>query len=414
MQELPSSQTVDPLRDQGNPKDPSAAEVQQTSPASERTKAPELHVHFLRMNNQELVDYLHHYCPEISEAIWTQLHILDEPAIELQLRDPELQHDQREGAVTHLHYELEMVKLVLTFQEFIEQFVFQDDRTPISFGQFELLPQEVIPRLVFMIMLSDVGKAGFTQLQPGEMPPILQIYTHVVMDPVRHGSWLKTHVHDQLPVELQDAVTYVNNQEDLHKQVFGAGNFGMAPMRLALYCAEQVFMESFPESTQFRSYFQVSEAMIQDLAAIGMDVDRTLMKDFWTAAHLLSGEKFFAGDAVADADKKVALLSLLHHYSQGVLPHGASGLDLNDPRAIKLIALTELLDKADANCHRSKIHDVDALVRITENMVLPGILHLNNQEEALTEVVIYRETFDFLKKTAVFEALLATHDHQQD
>lgn len=375
---------------------------------------PRVRDEFLTKSTHELIAYIREQFPEVTDDIWNQLKILDQPAIEITLRRQagELPQAQpNEAAQTHLSYELEMVRIALAYQDDIQEFVFGDRLDPIEFGTFSLSPKDLTRRLVFMILFSDVGKAGSELLQPGKSSTILQMYTHVIMDTERHGKWLRGRSPESLPLELTPALEYIYSQPVLDQQVFAGGNFSLAPISIAMYCAEQVFLETFPNHAEYQSLFQLSQESWNELLMMGMNPDTTLMKDFWTYAHIYCAEIFAESGAVRAEDRNTALLALLHHYSQGARPIGADALNFSDPRAVRILALTEVLDKANANVHRSHQNSVAELSALTENMVMPAITKLNKGNDNAPDVKVYRDTVQFFKVKHLFEAIGTQHNH---
>lgn len=368
-------------------------------------REPQIQSEYLRMNNESLVVYLKEQYPEVTPEVWDQLEGLNQLPIEVSLSpDPQLATEPH----THLSYELEMIRIVLAFQAHLEQFFFGDNDTPVSFGSFELHRAELIRGLVYMILLSDVGKAGSRHLSPEAPAPVLNLYTHVIMTPERHGNWLKQHPPSTLPPDLETTIATVQNQGTMD-QVFLAGNFSLAPIRLALHSAAEVFKETFPEATPEQiALFEVNETTITALTDLGMSLDTTQMREFWTRAHLQCGQEFFTTEAVPPTHKGLASLALLHHHSQGADPEGLDTSTFTDPRALAVVAFLEFLDKADANCHRSQQKDLELLVKVTENMVMPAIRTRNNQDTSTPEATAYQDTLNFMRDNHLFYALLRT------
>lgn len=381
---------------------------QDAPPHLELVKHPRVREEFLRKSHSELVAHLKEQYPSLTDAIWHQLQILDQPSVEARLKSKASEKPDSEPQ-THLAYELEMVKVVLAYQEHIEEFIFGNDKTALDFGTLTILPDDLISRLVFMIMVSDIGKAGSYEVEEGGGSPILDIYTHVIMDATRHGEWLKNNRQHEFPPELEAAVAYLRQNPSVEQQVFTAGNFGLAPIRLALYCAEQVFANDFPNAADERRLFQVTDETIHTLNEIGIDINTTYMRDFWTFAHLFCGELFSQGDAVHTEDKSAAVLAFMHHNSQGARPQLSDQMHFDDPRTMKLIAITEYLDKADANIHRSHKKDLSAVTVMTENMVMPGMLIQNGHDTSRPHVQAYADTWQFIQKSGMLDALFGAH-----
>lgn len=353
--------------------------------------------------------------PELTAAIWQQLQILDQPAIETSLRQAAQQTAEiSTKPETHLAYELEMVKVVLAYQEAIVSFIFGDQKQPLEFGAVQITPEQLIHWLVIIIMLSDIGKAGSHHLEPGHSSPILEIYTHVIMSPDRHGQWLKTQASDQLPAELAVSLSWLKQRPEVYHQVFGAGNFALAPVRLALYCAQEVFRQDFPDHPEYLPFFAASPELAAYLAELELDLDQTAMKDFWTTAHLRSGQQLMKELPLSVEMRAVSQLAFLHHYSQGVHPRLENDQQLNDPRLWRLIALTEVLDKLDANIHRSFQTDAEGTTTITENAVLPGLHRLPKSDQQPTTIQAYQAVFAFIRQTQLTQALLSIHHSIQE
>jgi hypothetical protein len=369
--------------------------------SSEKLQLPETKNSFLEMSNKEMVAYLRQYFPEVTEIIWGQLAVLDTPSgVTEQTKKESL-------SLTHLGYELGMIRTVLEFQEEIEQHFFAENDSPIDFGSFQIEKRDCIRRLVYMILLSDVGKAGGKALSPGESSPIAQIYIYLRMEPGKHGEWLKGREPSSFPDECRPALESILQDKELSFQVFAAGNFRLAPFRIAMHCASEVALQDPKQGNAYADLFKVDSETEEALEEIGMNVDTTLMKDFLTQAHLLSAEQLFATDAVPNELKDIALLGLFHHYSQGVhLPH-TEHIDITkDSRGVEVIALLEILDKLDANCHRSNQTSPEALSTFTEHMVMPTIKI--GKEDDHPEILAYTRMFEFLKQDKVLQAVLCS------
>ncbi len=375
--------------------------------ATEETKANNA---FLDMSDADLQAYIKEHFPEITPAVWHQLEALNQHSIErvIALHNPLVSDTDKNDILTktHLSYELNMARIVLAHAKDIEAFLFATNPEPISFGAVTITREEVIQKLVYMIIISDVGKAGPSPVSDTKENPILSIYTNVILTPETHGQWLKQQTPATFPPELTTAVATVTSNPELEKQVFGAGNFAMAPIRLALYCGQQAFAQNYPDFTQYLPLFEWDEKKEAAIRSLGFDPDVTPMKDFYTKAHLLCGEEFFKSDAIPPHLRHIAQLALLHHFAQNVGPRNLDGITFEDPRAIQLIALTEILDKSDAIANRAQQVTPQVHSLLTRNSVMPRILEKNNQDTENGEVKNYNETLVFLESNGMLTALL--------
>jgi hypothetical protein len=381
-------------------------------------KDPELPPDYLGMSKTELLQHIEKLCPEITPELWEQLKRLNEPAIEIQLQRP-AGDSNSDLENTHLGYELEMIRIVLVYQESIKELLFGQDTTPIFFGTFELPQEDLIRRLVSMIMLSDIGKAGPELLQDGQDSPIMRIYTHVIIDG-KHIQQLKRHDFESGEAGFDVFVRNMDNPQSPHydperyEQIVDGGNVGFAPIGLVMQIAEQVFVGKYPPDDPYHTYkklFQVDQHTEDELAKLGFSSDKTPMQAFWTGAHLYAAEQLFKSTF---RDKKedfaFAIVGLLHHFSQGVVPKFATQVDIyRDSRVLKLIALMEFLDKADANFHRSHKRTPELVASTTFDMVRANFQNRYKESSAnqLPKVTqadqAYQEVASFLEENGVFE-----------
>lgn len=355
------------------------------------------HSSFLQMSDKETLRYLKQSLPQFPAELWSQLKHLDTNAVDVH------RSKQRE-AHTHTGYELEMVRLVLEFGEQLEHYFFAEDASEISFGVLTISRDDFIPSLCSMILMSDIGKAGSHLLKPGEVSPVLSMYTNVIMDQ-RHSAWIRATPLFAYPDDLQPIVQSLSQNPKVAEQIFHLGNFSLLPIRVALYCAAQVHQQEHP--TKKTALFDVDQELLEALAEMNMDSDHTTMREFWTMAHLICGEQLFQTVMRDETTRQLAFLSLFHHFSQpGALPSMADHVSLDDPRALEVIAFMEIMDKLNANCHRSHI-GAASVVSLTENTVMP-MLHTPNIRRA------YEHVFDLVKTLDLSAAFFTCAPHPRE
>lgn len=371
----------------------------------------------LTPDGQQVLRYITSLFTRMSEAISQNLHqllleslksyspaILNQLGLLLEAPLFTANPDQK----GHWQYELSMVKAVLEHSKTIQKI----------FGCGE----ELIVDLCFMIIVSDIGKAGpITAMHNGPESIVYRIFTQAIFFE-RHRDWLKQAYDpttaDNLkpgafPPELAEVIANISREPKENgapsdfSMIFQSGIFFALPIEAYLYVVKTIALEtagSDPKLVeQAESLLTLKPEEKQFLTEIGYDPATARIRKFFTESHIAFGYAFLSKYCTPD-QLPLVQLALSHHFSQGVFPDPEFAQALyNEPELLRLCAFMEILDKVEAAYHRMQEKNISIAITSIFNDIKNQlkINHPNHPEL----VVLYEEMRDTMIAEAIFTGL---------
>jgi len=296
-------------------------------------------------SNQALLETLATNFLAYPNAIFDQLgFLLEKPLFRTQ--------DSQTG---HWSYELAMAKTVLNFAEILKTKFAGDN--------------QFIADLVFMIIVSDIGKAGPKVAEADHYSAVVRrMYNHCIFGP-EQKAWLMKCNPAEFPAELQPALATISKDSSSglsdYDLIFKNGVFFALPIEVYFYVLKQTALEKIkaepellqhdPELiTKIEATFTLTPEEKDFLKLIDSDPQSMPIRRFFTRNHILFGSLFLRQSGLLNSEQQASvLLAMSHHFSQKFLP---LDLDLevvvNDELWIKKCAFLEILDKFSAYLSR--------------------------------------------------------------
>ncbi len=294
----------------------------------------------------------------------------------------------------HWQYEQTMLRALLKSNQKIKEWLGCDDG--------------VIADMFFMILASDLGKAG--SIAAGEDDPstiVRRMYNQALFFE-SHSQWLKNCDPSTLPSELQPALDSIQKTPTVEgapsdwEAIFTNGFFVPIPLELYVYVIKQVALETADSNDQLASQaeqlFTLTTAESEYLKSQGWDPATTRIRQFYTKGHIKFGNDFLMNDQYTTREQQLlAPLALSHHFSQGILPDSISAeAIIQQPLLMKICAFLEILDKTEATYHRFGDKSMVNAIRYSRNECAYqlGVNYADHPEL----VDLYIETLEFMTK----------------
>jgi len=267
----------------------------------------------------------------------------------------------------HWGYEVSMAKKVLDHLPWIKEFFKADDK--------------FIADLLFMIFISDIGKAGPFEAKDGQPEAVVRRIFNQAIFRKRHQQWLLECDPAKFHEELHESLAQISkktpeNGISDYDAIFKNGIFFMLPLEIYFYVLQQVASEEAGENEDLQrkslELFSLSSEEREFLVNIGKDPKTTPMRYFFTTSHIQFGEFFLQRVGLLNKDQSSLVdMSLSHHFSQGIT---ASLVDLNvvinDQDWIKKVAFLEILDKFEAFLYRWRDQSLEEARKSAYNEIM--------------------------------------------
>lgn len=308
----------------------------------------------------------------------------------------------------HWQYELSMVKAVLEHAQKIQKL----------FGCGE----ELIVDLCFMIIVSDIGKAGPISVK-GDGPEsiIYRIFTQAIFFE-KHRDWLRNAYDpttpDNLkpgyfPPDLAPALATISRETtgnaplSKFSETFQSGFFFALPIEAYLHVIKTIALEIAHDDADLaikaEQLFTLKPEEKEFIASIGYDTQSTGMRKFFTESHIAFGDAFLQKHCRQDQLPLVEL-ALTHHFSQGVFPRKEFAEQLyTQPDLLKLCAFMEILDKVEAAYHRMQERGIAVAISSVSNDIFKQLATNHPEHPELSEV--YQEMLSFMIEQQIFTGL---------
>ncbi|MFZ5438055.1 MAG: hypothetical protein ACOZAK_03315 [Patescibacteria group bacterium] len=345
--------------------------------------------------DQNLLEDLRTSFSTYPSAIFNQLgFLLEKPLLKT--------HESQNG---HWSYELSMIKVVLRFAEEIKA-NFSGDNSFIA-------------DLVFMVAISDIGKAGPVLVESSNEPAavIRRIYNHCLFTK-EHRDWLLACDPASFPEDLQPALATISRETtptglsdfDL---IFKNGVFFALPIELYLYVLRQVALEKVKNEPKLleqdpdlgekiTATFSLTTLERDFLISIGNDPQAMPIRRFFTRSHVLFGDLFFQRGGFLTPDQaSLVPMAMSHHFSQDNLSLLVDREQIiTDQKWIKQCALLEILDKFTAYYSRWHGEDRQKSIDATFNEVMNNLQKNYSDYSHLKDW--YEEVFVWMSNVGIF------------
>ncbi len=373
----------------------------------------------------------------LPQEIFVQIEALHQPSI--------LNPDQNKS---HWKYELNMIRSVVAVKDAVLQFFEVDEGKETEFLQ----------ELIFMIIVSDVGKAGPRLYNPKHAASVVpRIYNNLILEK-KHGEAVREICMQALFNEkvFDEQKTTWDINRILRKN---SGFFSIAPLKrifskfgskdkwkreklkpqlaafleeekalsmpieLAMIVARQIARsetDDISKREEIGECLKLGRNEITFLNKNGFNVETTPIGFFYSKGHIVFGKEFLLSlePKLGERLTKSALLGLQHHFVQGVSIYSTeevtvfierSKTEVSLRRDIKMIAFTEMLDKVEAAMHRPSSTNPFSLE--DPKIFLEAIkksIEANYSEHAEHLFSIYQEVFIAMRQMGIFEKVRET------
>lgn len=315
------------------------------------------------------------------------------------LHQPSILNNKNEN--NHWQYELNMVRAVCELRREILLFF----NVPESGPEYTQFMQE----LLFMIIISDIGKAGpekYSEKKPSAVAA--RIYNNVILEN-KHGEKIKevgikelfsksseqfygstviTQRVRQIIYQISGSkkksfrefaaaitnsqksnTTLISEMSEQLQEILEGGKVRSLPIELALIVARKIAITELIESeqngqklgirkkrkqiTQIRKTFSLTDAEKQFLDSHGFATDTRPIGDFYSQSHIQFGKQFLFSLNLTGRLRNRALLGLKHHFVQGVLPDSRENNALfirrskTDPNILRDLKIVAFLEMLD-------------------------------------------------------------------
>ncbi|GIK84249.1 MAG: hypothetical protein BroJett025_08710 [Patescibacteria group bacterium] len=380
----------------------------------------------------------------LPKDIFHQIDVLHQPGL--------LNSDQLQN---HWDYELNMIKAVISHRNEILQL----------FEVEEVKSTEFLQDLIFMIVISDIGKAGPINYNPKHAAAVVpRIYNNLILEG-KHGKSVKeigiktlfakkVYGSTEVTKEIRRIIFKISGVKSVRflrriifgrdstnesvleglsprvKEILKQGNVRALPIELAFIIAREIAIQEVLDSTQsdrektqriqeIKKCFVLSRAEKVFLLQQGFKPDTEPIGNFYTNSHIIFGKKFLFTKSLGlnEHFRERAKVGLRHHFVQGAFADSpkkmeefirASKIDAREKRDLRLVAFLEMLDKVEASLHRPAAGNPFTgedpqkfLVAIESNLKQN---YQNNWEYLFS---VYKEVFESMQQIGIFETVKA-------
>lgn len=282
--------------------------------------------------------------------------------------------------------------------------------------------EELIVDLCFMVIVSDIGKAGpVVAVGQGPESVVGRIFTQAIFFE-KHRDWLKQ-AYDQespdglrpgaFPPEMAHVIANISREPKANgapsdfSAIFQSGIFFALPIEAYLHVVKTVALETASNderlSEQANTLLTLRSDEKQFLTEIGYDPATTRIRRFFTESHLNFGRAFLLKHCTPDQLPLVEL-ALTHHFSQAIFPNPEFAHALySQPELLKLCAFMEILDSVEAAYHRMQGNDINAAIASTTHAIF-NQLRINHPDHPEL-LVVYQDMIDFMVNKLIFTGL---------
>ncbi len=410
-------------------------------PNKEATQKTTLQEEFAEELGRSLGPEYGNWVQSLPQEIFEQIEALHQPGI--------LNPDQQKN---HWDYELNMIRAIVSQKSEILQ----------QFGVTKVQEQDFIKELLFMVMISDIGKAGPKQYDANSPEAVVpRFYNNLILEK-KHGkkvseigiqelfqkssdnAYGSTKVTQRVRKiiykisgvksvkQFADLVLNTNfvNQDLLAqlpeqvRAILVRGEVLSLPIEFALIVARKIAITEILELQISNSEkrkkigainkcFQLSSSEKKFLLSQGFDVETTPIGNFYSNGHINFGKEFLLSPELklnARLQNR-ALLGLRHHFSQGVFPDSREEIvtfisqakkDISARKEFELIAFLEILDKVEAAFNRSQEpRTQETLNNILYKRIIPNV-KTNFPQEQTFLIEVYSTVFSKMQKMGIF------------
>ncbi len=379
----------------------------------------------------------------LPEEIFKQISALHRPSM--------LNPDQNRN---HWKYELNMIRSIVPLKEEVLDFFEVDANAKIEF----------LKELFFMIIISDIGKAGPVLLNSRNSNAVVpRIYNNLILES-KHGNAVREICERALDdSKASEVVAEPSEKRKIRSalrsilrinsglrrktirslfqrpRIINASTAGALqsqlelflekkqatamPIELAMIVAREIAESETEDQSQkerIARCFRLRRGEARFLKRYGFDVKTTPISKFYTEAHIVFGRDFLRSLASKLGNRLMnrAMLGLRHHLAQGAYPDpdeeimsfiARSKESLPERRDLKIIAFLEILDKVEAAIHRPgstnpfASEDPEVFLRAINKHLIDNYSNGVSGDQSTYLFSIYQEVFAAMQQMGIFQ-----------